>query len=169
MKVLKITAISVAGFVVIFFAIGIINPVFEYGNSITIHAPKAKIWSLYAYQKQDWIEGFKSQTLTNGSALTKGAEYETTIVSGEAMVMREKIVSVNPGKRIEWMLENDVLTSDYSYEFIGDSTKTEVSTHYQVEGKNIFMKSILYLSKGYLKSSDEDMLAALKNTAETEN
>lgn len=166
MKVLKIIAFSVAALVVIFFAIGIINPVFEYGNSVTINAPKAKIWSLYANQKEDWIEGFKSQKLISGSSLTNGAEYETTIVSGEKMIMHERIISIRPGERIEWLLENDVLTSGYSFEFVGDSVKTEVFTRYQVEGKNLFMKSLLFSSQGFLKNADADMLAALKNISE---
>jgi hypothetical protein len=63
MKILKFIAILVATLVVIFFGIGIVNSIFEYGNSVTINAPKDKIWLLYTNQKQDWIEGFKSQKL----------------------------------------------------------------------------------------------------------
>jgi uncharacterized protein YndB with AHSA1/START domain len=166
MKILKIIAISLAALVVIFLTIGIINPVFDYGNTIVINAPSRKVWSLYTDQKEHWIEGLKSHTLMSGNPLTKDAEYETTIVSGEAMVMQEKIKAIIPGERIEWTLDNDVLISRYSYTFLGDSSKTEVTTHYDVEGKNLFMKSILNLSKGFLKSSDADMLSAMKKLAE---
>lgn len=168
MKVLKILAISVAVLVVIFFTIGVLNPTFEYGNSVAINAPADKIWSVYINQKEAWIKGFQSQKLLSGVALSKNAAYETTIVSGEEMVMYETIMAIVPGKKIEWTLENDVLISQYSYEFIGDSSRSEVNTRYSVEGKNVLMKSLLFLSKGYLKNSDADMLTSLKKIAETE-
>jgi hypothetical protein len=169
MKGLKIIAVLISALVVIFFLIGIINPVFEYGNAIRIDAPRNKVWSLYAYRKEEWVKGFETQTLVNGIALTKNAEYETTIVSGERMVMRERIVKINPGSNILWALDNDVLNSIYRFEFVDDSTSTQVITHYEVKGKNAFMKSILYLSKGYLTSTDAEMLAALKKIAENKN
>lgn len=168
MKVLKILAITVAVLVVIFFTTGMVKPRFEYGNSVAINAPADKIWSVYINQKEDWIEGFQSQRLISGAPLSKNAEYETTIVSGEEMVMYETIVAIVPGKKIEWTLENDVLISQYSYEFIGDSSRSEINTRYSVEGKNALMKSLLFLSKGYLKKSDANMLTSLKKIAETE-
>lgn len=169
MKILKIIGILVAALVVIFFVIGLLKPTFEYGNSITIKAPKQTVWAVYTSRKKDWVAGFESQKLISGNPLTPNAEYETTIVSGEAMVMHEVITSIEPEDQIQWALDNDVLISNYTYEFKGDSAQTEVSTHYVVEGKNAIMKSILYLSKSYLKNTDAEMLAALKRIAENEN
>lgn len=168
MKILKIIGILIAALLVIFFLIGLLKPTFDYGNSITINAPKHAVWSVYTTRKKDWIKGLQSQKLISGNALTKDAEYETVIDSGEEMVMHETITNIILGDKIEWTLDNDVLVSNYAYEFKGDSSRTEVTTHYKVEGKNSLMKSILFLSKSYLKNSDAEMLAALKEIAENE-
>ena len=166
MKILKVIGILSAALLVIFFLIGLLKPTFEYGNSIVISAPIQTVWSVYTTRKKDWIEGFQSQRLVTGNALTNNAEYETVIGSGEEMVMRETITNITPGEKIKWALDNDVLISNYAYEFKGDSTQTEVITHYKVEGKNAFMKSILFLSKSYMRNSDAEMLAAIKEIAE---
>ena len=168
MKVLKIIGILVGALLVIFFLIGILYPTFDYGNTVTINAPKNAVWTLYTTRKKDWVDGFKSQTLVSGTDFTNTAEYQTIIVSGEEMVMHEKITDIHPEDKIVWALDNDVLISSYTYEFKGDAIQTEVSTHYTIEGKNTFMKSVLYISKGYLKNSDAAMLAALKQLAENE-
>jgi uncharacterized membrane protein len=169
MKILKRVGIAIGVLVVIFFSIGVINPVFEYGNAISINSPKENVWAIYSEKKKEWVEGFDSQKLISGSPFTKDAEYETKIVSGEEMIMHEKITSVEPNTSIVWSLDNDVLTSTYSYAFNGDSTQTGVTTNYQITGKNAFMKSVLYLSKSYLKKQDAKMLTRLKEIAETKH
>lgn len=166
MRIFKVVLLVAVMLAVIFFSIGLIIPVFEYGNSITINSSRENVWSVYTNRKKEWIDGFESQKLVSGNPLALGSDYETTIVSGEEMVMHEKIVSIQAGKNIAWMLDNDVLISNYSYEFKGDSTRTEVTTHYQITGKNAFMKSVLYLSKPYLKNADAEMLTGLKKIAE---
>jgi hypothetical protein len=169
MKILKLALLAIAVLVVIFFSIGLIIPVFEYSNTITINSSRKKVWAIYTDRKKDWIEGFESQKLISGSPFTKGAEYETKIVDREEMIMYEKIVSVQPRQSIELALDNDVLTSSYSYTFKGDSIHTKVITNYQITGKNAFIKSMLYLSKRYMKNTDAKMLARLKEIAETKH
>jgi hypothetical protein len=168
MKILKITAVILALLVILFFSIGFVKPSFDYGNTITVNAPKEKCWALYTdfSARQKWVDGFKEEKLLRGNPLTIGSQYQTTIESGEVMIMQEKIITIVPNEKLEWDLTNDVLNSKYSYEFTGSGMTTTVSTQYNIEGKNAFMKSVLYLFQGSLKNSDLEMLTAFKNTVE---
>ena len=154
---------------ILFMAVGLIVPNFEYHNSIVINATPEKCWKAYhdTSTMKLWIEGFKSLNLKQGDALKEGAVYEIIIVQDEPMIMAQQIKEIKESQKISYELTNDVLKSEYSYYFDGDSHQTKVSTHYKVTGRNVFMKAILFFSRSYLKNSDQQMLESLKKVVES--
>jgi hypothetical protein len=168
MKVLKVILIVLLIPIVALIGIGLTVPNFEYGNRISVKASVQRCWDVYndTTIRNQWIDGYRSHRLQLGEAMQPGARYETVIDSGEKMTMSETLSAIKPANSIAWRLDNDVLTSAYSYSFEGDSSRTIISTHYNVSGKNVFMRSVLLLSKSYLKNTDAEMLEKLKGIAE---
>lgn len=86
----------------------------------------------------------------------------------EKMVMNETIKDVNEPVSISYELNNDVLKSEYTFSFKGDSTSTTIGSHYKVTGCNVIWKSILFLSKSYMMSSVQEQMTGLKKVIEAQ-
>ncbi|MFZ6009650.1 MAG: SRPBCC family protein [Bacteroidota bacterium] len=173
MRILKIISVILAVLILLFVSVGLIYPDFEYGNSVTIQAPQQTCWNTYhdtTNQKQ-WMKGFESLTLIQGEHMTPGAVYEIIIKEegGEPMVMTEKLVALEEPQRITYELSNDVLTSKYTFSFEERGSQTIVTSHYHVRGNNIFMQSLLFLSKSYFNSEDRELLEELKKFIESKS
>jgi hypothetical protein len=169
MKILKRIFLVLVVLLLVLLSLGIFFPHFNYGNEITIRRSPQLCWDVYTdtTAMHGWIPGFESLRLKKGQPWQAGSEYEFVITEGERMVMQRTIDQVTPASSISFNLNNDVLISEYTVTFTGDSTHTILATDYQVTGKNIFMKSVLYLSKPYLKNADEQMLLSLKKIIES--
>jgi uncharacterized protein YndB with AHSA1/START domain len=171
MMVLKIFLIVIAVLVTLFIAVGLLVPDFEYENTIVINASPEKCWEIYndTSTMKSWMEGFRSLELKNGNPQEQGALYEIIIDQGDSMAMAMKIKSITVPQQISWELNNDVLKSEYTYSFRGDEIKTQVDSHYKITGNNVFMKTILFFSRSYLKDGDRQMLESLKKIVESKN
>ena len=170
MRVVKIILIVILAIVATVIGIGLIVPNFEYGNSIAVQAPPEKCWKVFhdTSRMDRWMEGFKSIVLTQGNHLQPGSEYRIVIDDGnERMVMREKIIAVNPPESVSYELNNEVLKSEFTYRFKGDDNTTQIATNYKVTGNNVFMRAFLFFMKGYLKDSEKQMLEGLKREIES--
>jgi uncharacterized protein YndB with AHSA1/START domain len=155
--------------VIILLVVGWTNPEFQYGNSITIQRPPATCYNMLTdtMQMKKWMPGFRSQKLLEGDHRRPGAEYEFIVEDGELMTMRQRVTEWNAPEKVAYVLTNDVLISSYSYTLKGDSTQTQLTTSYTVEGNNVFMKAILYFSKSVLMQADLEALHSLKAEAES--
>jgi carbon monoxide dehydrogenase subunit G len=168
MKALKIIGIVLAVIIVVFLSIGLIVPSYEYDSSVQVNAPVEKCWSTFhdINKMNQWLKGFESLTLKSGDSLAVGSVYEITVTDdGHRMVMSEKLTEVNAPTRVSYQLNNDVLKSEYSFSFEGQSS-TKITSHYKITGNNIFWKSILRLSKSYMTGEAADQLSLLKKVIE---
>ncbi|HTH54461.1 MAG TPA: SRPBCC family protein [Cyclobacteriaceae bacterium] len=168
MKALKIIGITLTFIVVAFLGIGLIMPSYEYQSSIEVSAPVAKCWDTFHDVKKmnQWLRGFESLTLISGDSLAVGSLYEIVVTDdGHRMVMTEKLTEVNAPMRISYELKNEVLTSEYTFSFEGNSP-TKITSRYKITGNNILWKSILFLSKSYMTGSAADQLSSLKTVIE---
>lgn len=168
MKALKIAGITLTIIVVMFLGIGLIFPSYEYDSAIEVNAPIEKCWSTFhdVSKMNQWLKGFESLTLKSGDSLYVGSVYEIVVTDGDhRMVMSEKITEVKAPQKISYQLDNDVLKSEFSFSFDG-SSPTKITSHHKVTGNNIAWRSILFLSKSYMKGSAADQLSSLKKVIE---
>jgi len=169
MRFLKILGISIAVLIIAFLIVGIAVPTFEYGSSITVNSPRQHAWDVFhnTTQTKSWNAGFASLKLREGEFFQPGSSYELIMVDGsERMIMTENITSISPPYQISYLLNNDVLQSEFQYTFeaLGDSTRIE--SRYKITGNNLIWKSVLFLSKSYLNSASEEQLRAFKKYIE---
>ena len=154
--------------VLLFFGTGILFPSYEYDSSIEVNAPVEKCWSTFhdVRKMNQWLNGFESLTLKSGDSLTVGAVYEIVVTEDDnRMVMTEKITELNAPRKVSYLLDNDVLRSEFSFSFDG-TAPTKITSHYKVAGNNLAWKSILFLSKSYMTTSAADQLSLLKKVIE---
>jgi uncharacterized membrane protein len=155
---------------VVFFLLGVFFPDFEYENSVTVNADQQKCWEVFhdVSKMKAWMDGFESLTLKSGGFLQQGSTYEIVIVSnGERMMMDERITDIKPVESVSFELNNDVLKSDAAIRFDSiNNQQTVIRSHYKVTGNNLLWRSILFLSKTYLTSTNKQQMDALKKVIE---
>ena len=169
MKILKYFGIVIAVLLAIFLSLGLLTPSFDYSAEVSINAPVQKCWDVLqdTSRMKKWTPGFKSLTLKSGNHLQAGARYEIVILQEELYVMQEKITAVKAPESISFELKNDVLTSVYDFKLVSRDSKTELTAHYHVTGSNLIWKSVLSLSKSYLKDAAQKQFELLKVEVET--
>lgn len=169
MRILKVLVIILAVLMLIFLSMGLFVDSYEYESSIQVKASPEKCWNVYHDTKRmgQWMMGFESLTLKAGEPMQAGSTYEIVINDHDKrMVMSETIKEVNAPTLISCELTNDVLKSEYSFSFKGDSNSTTIANHYKVAGNNVIWRSILFLSKSYMESSSREQLEELKKVIE---
>ncbi len=168
MKVLKIIGIVLATLLILALSVGLIVPSYDYQVSVQVNAPPEKCWKTFHDTKlmNKWMEGFESLTLKKGDSLTTGSQYEIVIYGHDKkMVMNETITEISPPAKVSYELNNDVLKSEMTFSFDGNSTTT-MSSHCKVSGNNILWKSILFFSKSYMTDASQNQLTSLKKVIE---
>lgn len=169
MKILKILGAAVVLLIAAFLIMGIAVPTYEYGSSIIVHRPQQHCWENFhdTSNMKSWNAGFVSLKLKKGEYKKVGSIYELVMEDkNERMVMTETIMQIDSPREISYLLTNDVLESQFSYTFEAQGDSTKIESHYKVTGNNILWRSILYLSKSYLKDTSEAQLRAFKKHIE---
>lgn len=168
MKVLKIIGIVLAAIIILSLSVGIIVPSYDYKVTVQVNATPEKCWKVFHNTKlmSKWMQGFESLTLKKGDSLTVGSQYEIVIYGHDKkMVMNETITDVNAPVKVSYELINDVLKSEMTFSFDGNSATT-MSSHCKVTGNNILWRSILFFSKSYMTKASQSQLTALKKVIE---
>lgn len=168
MKALKIIGIVLAIVIIAALSVGIIVPSYDYQVSVQVNASPEKCWKTFhdTRQMNKWMEGFESLSLKKGDSLTVGSQYEIVIYGHDKrMVMNETITEINAPVKVSYELNNDVLKSEMTFSFDGNSVTT-ISNHYKVTGNNILWRSILFFSKSYMTNASQGQLTALKKVIE---
>jgi len=168
MKVLKIIGIVLAAIIILSLSVGIIVPSYDYKVTVQVNATPEKCWKVFHNTKlmSKWMQGFESLTLIKGDSLTIGSQYEIVIFGHDKrMVMNETITEINAPTKISYELINDVLKSEMTFSFDGNSATT-ISSHCKVTGNNILWRSILFFSKSYMTKASQSQLTALKKVIE---
>ncbi len=95
-----------------------------------------------------------------------GAQYEFVVLQDQLYVMQEVLKEVDPPNLVRYEMTNEVMVSEYDFTLTQDKSHTEITNHYRVIGKNIWWKTILFVSKSYLRSSSQEQLELLKREIE---
>lgn len=172
MRILKIAGVIFGFLLAIFILLGVFVPSFEYENSVTVNAGQASCWSTFhdVSKMKSWMEGLESLSLKSGESMQLGSVYEMVMVdNGERMVMNETITDITPGEQISYNLDNDVLNSVYTFTFHATNDhQTIIRGRYKVTGNNLLWRSILFLSKSYIRETGQKQLNAFKEMIEKE-
>jgi hypothetical protein len=158
MKILKIIGIAVVAIIIAALSIGLFVPSYEYQSSIKVNASPERCWKVFHNTKlmNKWMNGFESLSLKSGDSLAVGSTYEIVVNGhGKRMVMIEMLTEINAPSKISYQLTNNVLKTEFTFSFEGDSFTT-ITSHYKVSGSNIWWRSILFLSKSYMTKESQD-------------
>lgn len=168
MKILKIILISLAAIVALFLSLGLFVPAYEYDAAVTVNSTPEKCWTVFhdTIRMHEWLPGFESLTLKRGEHMQPGSVYEIIINDeDQRYVMSERITEISPPAKIAYVLDNEVLRSEFSYHFEGTTT-TNIQAHFRVRGNNILWRAILFLSRSYMRSSGQEQLDLFKKAVE---
>lgn len=168
-KTIKILAVVVVGLVMIFLSLGLFVPAVNYSASITINGSPEKCWNTFhdVAQMGQWIEGLESFKQIRGDSLVPGAVYEMVILQDERMVMQEEVKEVIKPARVAYELNNDVLKSEYSFDFIDKHAQTQINGTYKVTGNNLIWKSVFVLFRSTFSKGSQQQLEAVKKLVES--
>lgn len=170
MKALKITGIVLAVLIVVYFSLGIITPSYSYSSQVIIERPIAHTWKVFTDPDNTgkWLEGFKSIETIEGEPMTVGSKFRIVFLQdGEEFEMLETMTAIDENERFAFDLETEVHTGSVDIRFSElDSMQTEITAVTVSEGKNLFMKSMFVLMKGYFQSMSDQQYAKLKEVIE---
>jgi uncharacterized protein YndB with AHSA1/START domain len=169
MKKVKVLAVIVVALLGIFLSLGSFFPTVEYSCSLPVRGTPAKCWNtLHDTSKMSrWITGLESFRQIQGDSLMPGAVYEIIIRQDKRMVMQEEVKEMTKPIRIGYELNNNVLKSQYSFDFVGKDGQTQITSTYRVTGKNLMWKSLFVLSKSYFRKGSMEQLESLKKLIES--
>ena len=169
MKILKIISAVIAALILLFLSLGMFSPSIHYINSVLVSSTPEKCWAAIQDTSRmgQWMEGFESFKRIQGDSLTPGTVYELVLVQDKRMVMTEKVMEVNKPSRIAFQLTNEVLQSDYRFEFTSEKDQTVITASYKITGNNLLWKSVFVLSRSYFEGQGNKQLEALKKVVES--
>ena len=174
MKILKYILYSIAGLVILFFAIGFIKPTVNYGHEITVNKPLKEAWAVSQDESKfgQWLDGFKSIELISGEEGAVGSKYKVVVNPGDGQSdfeMIETVVSKKEFDHVELHFDSDVMDFDQTIFYSETDNKTSIKTESTVSGKSIMMRPVFALMEMFLgafQAQEEKNIEALKNVIE---
>lgn len=174
MKFLKYLLYTILGLVVLFFAIGLLQPSVNYGHEITVNKPLKEAWAVHKDESKfgQWLEGFKSIDLISGEEGAVGSKYKVVVDPGEGQPdfeMTETVVAVEEFDHVELHFDSDMMTFEQKTAFSESNGQTTIKTDSKVKGKGMVMRSMFALMEmlgGSFQSQEEKNIEALKKVIE---
>lgn len=152
-----------------FFLIGIFTPRFSYQCEIETPTEIAEAWDVFVNPElmSGWIEGFQEMELLEGDSMQAGSRYKMLVENqGEPFEMIEEIVVADAPERFSFLLENEVMFSQVKIRLERIDYGTRFTAYHEIEGKNIFWKSLFPLMKGQFQSQSQAGYIKLKQLME---
>ncbi len=169
MKVLKFIGIAVLVLVVAFLAIGALVPSFEYKHRVEVNAPVEHSWAVFSDLENmgKWVVGFKSMEKLSGNDNEVGCTYKLVFEeNGRVIEMVEEVTAIKENELIAFSFDADPVVSNIEVHFNQIENGTEIVAIKLVQGKNIFWKSLLWLSKSNMMKRGNEIYGNLKQLIE---
>ncbi|MFQ5651512.1 MAG: SRPBCC family protein [bacterium] len=170
MRVLRYILGAVAALAVIFVLIGMFVPSFTYENRIEVSKPVEHSFAVFSdpANMSEWLTGFKSMENLTGGPNEVGSTWKLVFVDGdEEIIMTEEVTGFKENELISFTLDNEVLEADIEVHFVRKNGTTGILQSSKVEGKNLFWKSLLFLSKWNMTARGQENYVKLKHLIET--
>lgn len=170
MKILKYLLIAIVALVLIFFAIGYLNPSVQYGHEITVDKSVEEAWAV-AYDESkynQWLEGFQSIELLSGEKGEVGSTYKVVVNPGEGQPLFEMIETVASKKDFDHVtlhFESDMMNFEQTMYYTDNDGVVTVRTDSKVMAKSAPMRSMFALMEmlgGAFQKQEAKNIDALK-------
>ncbi len=171
MRIIRYFIYLIAILVILFFALGVINPQVKYSHDVTIERPIELTWEVFMNEElmYQWIPNLKSIELIAGKKNGLGSKYRMIVEDdGKEYEIIETITEIDKHYKISILLENDVLTNEVETIFTHLNGRTKLNTSVEIEGKDLLMKSSLFLMKGHFMEQSDDSYQKLKALVEAQ-
>lgn len=170
-KTLMITGALIVATLIVFFTLGATNPKLTFTVSVQIDRPITVVWEKFVDENnmQYWMQGFKKIETISGNRGEIGNKFRLTFdENGEEVVVNEELLALIEKEKFAFSIDNDVLngTGEFTFKAV-DSNRTELIYHNESEGKGLFWKSLLFLSRQQIIQRNQNNFSSLKSFIES--
>ena len=165
MKILKIVIGFLSLLLIIFVLLGFIVPRVSYSSEVTVDKPASEAWSVMSDEGKlsQWLMGYKRSELISGTPNTVGSVSNIYIDNqGQETVLKETVTELVPNKVMAMDFSMDPMDMDYRMTFEEQDNKTVIKSNTNVSGNGWFMRSMMALMKGGMKSQEDINMGQLQ-------
>lgn len=174
MKFLKYLIYLLVALVLIFLAVGWMNPSVSYGHEVVADKPVIEAWAVSQDESKysQWLDGFESIELLSGEHGKIGAKYKVVVDPGDGQAkfeMIETVVSIEEFDHVTMNFDSDFMDFEQTMTFEEADGKTSVKTDSKVMAKNIITRSmfaVMEMFGGSFKKQEAKNIEALKKLIE---
>lgn len=165
---ITITLIVIFG---LFFLLGYVVKEQTNVNEVVVNAPVEFCWDVYQDESRisDWMEGVKSITLTEGLAGRVGAKQKIVMSSSEgsslsasASELSRTITKVSAPNNFSFDYTNSIIDGRSDITFITNDSTTIIKSVDKFSGKELWMRSTMFLMKSSINSKTQAQFDRLK-------
>jgi len=154
---------------IVFISLGLIRPEVSYQNSIKVNSSAEEAFEIFMDTSimEQWINGLKKIELTEGGMNRPGSKWKLYIEeNGSTFVMNETLTAYEENRRFAFVLENEVMITDVDIRFTPSHQGTIITADNNVRGRNIFWRSLFFLSASYFRNSGQEVYDRLRDIIE---
>ncbi|MGH1364525.1 MAG: SRPBCC family protein [Calditrichia bacterium] len=169
MKILKILLAVVAFLAIALVVYGSMNSPFTVETRVTVDRSVEQAWGVFAAEDKltEWITGLEKIEFVDGAETEAvGNTYRLYFnEDGRETIVEEKVTAYVPNERMAFTIDHEMMynETDIRFNSLGDQ-QCEVISVSKTEGKGMFMKGLMALSKSSIverQQADYDKLKAL--------
>ena len=176
MKILKVLGIIFLLLILGFVVLGLVKPTVKYGHTITVDRPINEAWEIYNDDTQysQWLKGFKSIDLISGTHGEVGSKYKVVVnpqPDQPDFEMIETVLAIEENDHVILQFDSDMMEFVQTTNFAEKGGKTVISTHSEVFGNGLMMKSLfaaMELFTGSFQAQEEENFNRLKTLMDNE-
>ncbi|MEE4246509.1 MAG: SRPBCC family protein [Kangiellaceae bacterium] len=157
MKILLRIAQVITAIILVFFSIGLFVNEFSYQTETVVDASPEQSFQVFSDPTltSQWLTGFIKFEPIKGQPYTVDSQWKLFIESnGEVMEMTETVTAIILNKQFSFILDNDVMLVDVDITFTAQGGQTLIVSNNKVNGKGLFWKSMLFLSKPFITAQN---------------
>ena len=147
MKILKYLLGAFAVLLVLYFAMGIMNPSVSYGYEIEVDKPIKEAWAVAKDESKytEWLDGFSSMEHLTGDYGQVGSTYKVIVIPEEGQPPFEMIETITSQKEFDHItmhFDSEMMDFEQTINYSENDGKTVIKTDSKVLGKGIMMRSM---------------------------
>ena len=171
MKALKIILGILLIVVLAFFAVGLFASEVTYQNTVTIDRSPEQVWEVFHQSEKlgSWLDGFERIENLSGNKLEVGSRWKLFFdQDGEKIEIVEQVTAVKTNELYAFDLETDPFlgATEILLEPL-EAGQTRLTAKTRINGRNLFWRSLMRLSKGYMIDQSQQSYDKLKQVVES--
>ena len=170
MKFFKYLAILLALLAAGFFAIGALNPQFDYRTQVEIAKAPAAAWDtvMNIDSMSSWITGFERMDVLSGEAGEVGTVYMLYFrENGRVMTVKETATIMEEGKRYGFDMDSEWFSGSSLITIEPVDAGSRLTIDNTVSGKGTFKRSMLFLMRSTMRDRQQSDIEKLRDLIES--